>query len=120
MTSTFSAEQLSKIRKNKHDIHRETYKTLYKECMNRITRANENGRTNVTYDIPAISLGLPLYDIHHVSAYIVRKLTEGNFRTLMIAINKIYIDWDHVVNKSIGHGTVETKERPRGSHYVSL
>ena len=96
----FDANALLKTRKTKSDMHRYIYETLYNNALNKIKVANEYSKTKLILDIPPITLGLPLYNIEHVIAYISRKLTNGNFQVMRVAKNAIYVSWEHIVHKT--------------------
>ena len=100
----FDANALLKTRKSKSDMHRYIYETLYNNALNKIKVANEYSKTKLILDIPPITLGLPLYNIEHVIAYISRKLTNGNFQVMRVAKNAIYISWEHIVHKTTSKG----------------
>ena len=96
----FDAKALLKPRKTKTDMHRYVYETLYNNCLNKIKISNEYSKTTTIVEIPPITLGLPLYNIEHVIAYILRKLTNGNFQVMRVANNAIYVNWGHIVHKT--------------------
>ena len=95
------ASDLITTHKKRSSEHREIYKQFLADCNERIRRANDRGATSVLYTIPAISLGMPLYNAEHAVQYIMRKLTDGNFTTQRVQGTTILVNWDHIFKREM-------------------
>lgn len=82
----------------------ETYKMLYKQCVEHIRRRNDMGSTSTTYFVSEYVLGRPLFTHLHAVRYIKEKLERGKFYVEIDPVSKaLVIDWGAEKQKHIRH-----------------
>jgi hypothetical protein len=80
----------------------ETYKMLYKQCVDHIRRLNDMGTTSTTYFVSEYVLGRPLFTHSHAIRYIVEKLERGKFYVEVDPVSKhLIIDWGAEKQKQV-------------------
>ena len=80
----------------------ETYKMLYKQCVDHIRRLNDMGTTSTTYFVSEYVLGRPLFTHSHAIRYIVEKLQRGKFCVEVDPVSKhLVIDWGAEKQKQV-------------------
>ena len=92
-----TARYRERVKKN-----HETYKMLYKQCIDHIKRRNEMGATSSTYFVSEIVVGRPLFTHSHAIRYIQEKLERGKFHVEVDPVSKhLTIDWGQEKEKQI-------------------
>jgi hypothetical protein len=72
----------------------ETYKMLYKQCVDHIRRRNDMGSMSTTYFVSEYVLGRPLFTHSHALRYIKDKLERGKFSVEIEPVSKyLVISW---------------------------
>ena len=85
--------ELSKDKSEKTKRNRALYKSLLQDCYKRIKNANSSGATHTTYTLRPISLGMPLYNVHHAIMYITNRLKKGGFDVYALHTNSVFVTW---------------------------
>ena len=86
--SDLQATKDAKTQKNK-----EIYAVLLEKCYRTIKTRNDHGFVGITYKVPIVTPGLPLYNISHDVLYIVNRLKKGGFSVINVQDNLIEIYW---------------------------
>lgn len=82
-------DELKNIRKNKLDnSYNETVMLLYKDCIKKINILNNTGVLNYSYEILHIHP-----NIGYITKEINKLLIKNKFKTNIINVNVINIDW---------------------------
>ena len=92
---------LNKTSLKKANSNKQIYISLLEKCYSQIKQKNDNMCTNLIFTLPPFGLGLPLYNMDHAMLYIMRKLEKGGFYIRLLEQNKIYIDWNKNITKSV-------------------
>jgi len=80
----------------------ETYKMLYKQCVDHIKRLNDVGTTSTSWFVSEYVLGRPLFTHSHAVRYIQEKLKRGKFNVEVDPNSKhLIIDWGAEKEKQI-------------------
>lgn len=80
----------------------ETYKMLYKQCVDHIKRLNDMGTTSTTFFVSEYVLGRPLFTHSHAVRYIQEKLKRGKFLVEVDPNSKhLIIEWGAEKEKQI-------------------
>jgi hypothetical protein len=86
-------EDLKRARINDDTTVNNLVNELFKRCLKFIKYKNKNGITNITYEIPAIVPGFPLYEQEITTLKLNKILKKEGFKTTYYPPNKIYISW---------------------------
>ena len=66
---------------------------LYTGCLKMVKLKNKWGKTDMTYEVPIIHIGYPLYPADIVVLKLNMYLKKKGFKTMYYPPNKIYIKW---------------------------
>jgi hypothetical protein len=118
-----TVDTLCKRRLERAKINHETYRLLYKMCIDRIERTNKLHAENAggrwyasacTWSLPYFFPGRPMYEHAHAARYIVDKLRHGGFEVTYDDSNgKFSIDWSslsspHAIRQHMRSGSTTT------------
>jgi len=92
---------LNKTSLKKENSNKQIYIHILQKCYSQIKQKNDNVCTNLIFILPPFGLGLPLYNMEHAMLYIMRKLEKGGFYIRLLETNKLYVDWNKNVTKSV-------------------
>lgn len=85
-------DELKKDRIHSDTTIKKLVEKIYEEVLKSIKFKNKNGITNMTYQIPPIFIGFPLYNIEEVTYKLNVFLKKKGFKTTMNS-TIIYINW---------------------------
>jgi hypothetical protein len=73
------------------------YDKVLERCHGRIRHVAAHGGLHTFYEIPGMIVGLPLYNIHMCTEYIIKQLRESGFLVQLLPppnVYVIYVSWD--------------------------
>lgn len=97
MNPQISLNELYRMRKKKEANKIVCYDKVLERCHNRIRNAAQYGGLNTFYEIPAMIIGLPLYNIQLCTEHVIKKLRESGFLVQLLpppSMYVIYVSWD--------------------------
>jgi hypothetical protein len=83
--------------KNKKIAHRvNSFDVVLEKAHGRMRTSAKNGGLNVFFEVPALIMGIPLYNFDDCIAYVVDSLRKNGFLVQLIETHKgvLYISWD--------------------------
>lgn len=91
--TTSIIDELRKERKYDITNDKVLVEKLYNECLKLIKFKNKFNFTHMTYEVPAMLPGFPLYNVEKISYLLSKYLKKKGFKTTYVFPNKIYIKW---------------------------
>ena len=85
--------QLHMAIEKKKQIKKETFKKILEQFSKKIKYANDAGSTHVLLSTPSFVMGFPSFDVSSATAYLIRQLKNGGYKTQLMSPNVIYVDW---------------------------
>jgi len=85
---------LHEIRNNKEKVRNDVFILVLNKCIEKIVYTNKNtDKTFILFELPKILIGFPYYDIKTCMAYLIKKLSDNNYKVDFIEPFYLYIDW---------------------------
>ena len=109
----FSVKDIQKVKKEKADIRKETFKVILKKFTNKIKSTFYSGGSNVVLKIPPVIMGYPMYDMHVATVYLQRQLNLLGYKAIVPFDGTIYVTWVFETSKP------KTKPTPKLLTYES-
>lgn len=78
---------------NAEDNKKQMSKMILDECYRKIKSKHKDKIRFLTFVVPVIKLGYPLYNMNYIVGYVYRKLQKGGFNVQLLSENKLYIQW---------------------------
>jgi hypothetical protein len=69
---------------------------MYNLCCTRIKDADENGFTDLVFELPELLMDSSLFKEKECIEYISKNLREQNIDTLLLKNNKLFITWKYI------------------------
>lgn len=69
---------------------------MYNLCCNRIKDADENGFTDLIFELPELLIDSSIFKEKECLEYISKNLREQNIDTLLLNNNKLFITWKYI------------------------
>lgn len=69
------------------------YKNLSKSCFNKIAKSVRDGHPYCVYNVPAIQIGYPLYNMTQYITYLIKLLKLKSYMVKFIPPNTLFISW---------------------------
>ena len=66
---------------------------IKKMCLNKINITSQTGKTNVWFEIPSFIMGYSSYNIDNCCEYLIKKIQNRGFKTILFKPNILYIYW---------------------------
>ena len=124
MPPPITMNELYDLRNKKNGNKTIIYDKLLEKCHKRMRVAANNSGLNCFFEIPAFTIGMPLYNVDDCTNYIVDSLRRTGFLVQVLPRYRgiIYISWDPVEVCNIGvHGNfskipaIQNMQKPSSS-----
>lgn len=86
-------DELTKEREKKDDILDRLVIALYKICLKEVKFENKAGVTNMTFEVPMLLMGYPVYNQEEVTLLLNKMLKKKGFKTIFYEPCRININW---------------------------
>lgn len=98
-SSSITVDELRRNREQRHRVNHETYKQLFEQIKTRIKARANNDCTDLTWQVPPLVPGRPVFDVSHAARYISEKLRLGGFEVQVVstpytsAVCVLFVSW---------------------------
>jgi len=86
------ASELLKEQRKREDEKKKVYDKIYERIEKKIQMASKMNFFQITYEIPELILGVPIYDLTECIKYVDKKLIKNEFKTDWNN-NQVWVDW---------------------------
>jgi len=89
--------ELYHTRKEKQNVRLQCFDKVLEQSHRRIRTVAAVGGQNTFFEVPGVVVGLPLYNLHQCTAYIIDALRKVGFLVQVLPpphVAVIYISWD--------------------------
>lgn len=96
-------QDLRTIHERQRKRFRELYDTILKDCTTKIRHAAQLKKLRVTYELPLLQEGIPLYDARLCKKYLIKSLDSQGFECTESGTRLLTISWKSAVRNSQQH-----------------
>ncbi len=92
-TTEFDAKNIIEIKNQQRMQKINVYNKLYNLCVKKIQSVALNGLSDCIFSLPLYDNNCPIYDLDECAQYIINRLNNNLFGTLMMTRETIFITW---------------------------
>lgn len=119
MPQFIKLQELYGLKQKKDNIRKVTYDKIIELCQRRIRNVASHGGQNTFYEVQAILIGYPLYNIYECTEYVVDFLRKNGFMVQVLPpphVCVIYISWEpNDLKTNTKTKTIEPPPPPRNN-----
>jgi len=105
-----SINQLHRERESKQQVINNIFKIVLGQCIQKIMYANRfSDKTFIYFEVPKFLIGQPTYDYKNCILFLMKTLSESNYKVEFIDPYYIHIDWGSVPQEPKKKHGSETK-----------
>lgn len=96
-SNALTVDDLQAMRHARASVNHETYKMMLRQLYDRVRARAANKFTDLTFQVPPLVPGRPLYTVSHASRYLSEKMRLGGFDVVVDAphpdVHTLYVSW---------------------------
>jgi hypothetical protein len=113
-----SLKELTRAHIEKTNARKMVYDTIYKQCCEKIRYMNTQWhKTECSFIVPSIQIGMPLYKMETCVVYLMYKLRLKGFNIQFMYPNRLSISWKHALIRDLKENDKEWHKITEGRLY---
>lgn len=101
---TLTVRELADMRHRRANVNHETYKMMLRQLYDRVRARAANKFTDLSFQVPLLVPGRPLYTVSHASRYLAEKMRRGGFDVAVDAphpdVHTLHVSWARGVRRA--------------------